>query len=471
MIPESPSAAAAAAIARRTDELFEEQRQAVYRRTDRMFAYLMVAQWLFGIVVALVFSPYGWSGKTRSVHLHVWVAIFLGGAISSLPVALALLRPGAAMTRNVVAVGQMLWSALLIHLTGGRIESHFHVFGSLAFLAFYRDWRVLVPATIVVATDHFLRGMFWPESVYGILFPEWWRFLAHAFWVAFEDLFLAMACIQAVDEMRAVARRRAEIEALSESEQHKSQALDDAMRELKGSHELLIRTEKLAAVGQLAASVGHELRNPLAAVRTASTYIRKKLGDGSAAGDPRVPQFIGVIEREVEACSKIIADLLDFARERPVVAAPCPLAPLVDEAAGLVATPSNARMVNAVPHDLPVPDLDREQFRQVLINLIQNAVEAIPAERAGQVTVRARGGGTDAWHIEVEDDGVGIDPDVVGRIFAPLFTTKTKGTGLGLAIVANGVKRHDGTIEVDSEPGRGTRFTIELPPRSAAQAA
>src|SRR4029078_11965807 len=87
-------------------------------------------QWVFGNLVAIFFSPYGWTGKVRAVHLHVWVAVFLGGALSLFPIVLAILRPGSAMTRHVIAASQMLWSALLIHLSGGRIETHFHIFGS-----------------------------------------------------------------------------------------------------------------------------------------------------------------------------------------------------------------------------------------------------------------------------------------------------------------------------------------------------
>src|SRR6185295_14636106 len=102
-------------------------------------------------------------------------------------------RPGVASTRYVIAVAQMLWSALLIHLTGGRIETHFHVFGSLAFLAWYRDWKVLMTATVVVASDHMLRGMFWPQSVYGVLNAAPWRTLEHGAWVIFEDIFLLIS--------------------------------------------------------------------------------------------------------------------------------------------------------------------------------------------------------------------------------------------------------------------------------------
>jgi serine phosphatase RsbU (regulator of sigma subunit) len=196
----------------RARELFEERLLANYRRTDRLFAYLMVAQWIFAIALALWMSPYSWTGKARSIHLHVQLAIFMGGALSSVPIALALLRPGWVGTRYTIAVAQMMWSALLVHLTGGRIETHFHVFGSLAFLAFYRDVRVLVPATVVVVADHLIRQLMWPESVFGISNPETWRFLEHAGWVVFEDIFLAIACFTSVREMKAIAQQNARIE-------------------------------------------------------------------------------------------------------------------------------------------------------------------------------------------------------------------------------------------------------------------
>src|SRR4029077_3688972 len=119
---------------------------------------------------------------------------------------------GLALTRHVVALAQMLMSALLIHLTGGRIETHFHVFGSLVVLAFYRDWRVLIPATIVVYLDHFVRGIYWPYSVYGVLSASPWRSIEHAGWVIFEDIFLVISCLRNVREMRFTANRAAALE-------------------------------------------------------------------------------------------------------------------------------------------------------------------------------------------------------------------------------------------------------------------
>jgi two-component system, sensor histidine kinase and response regulator len=196
----------------RAAELFRAHEQIIYRRADSFFGRLMVVQWLAGILFALVISPRTWIGQVSEVHPHIFAAIFFGGLVPALPVFFIITRPGEAITRHTIAVGQMLTSALLIHLTGGRIETHFHVFGSLAFLAFYRDWRVMITATVVVAIDHFLRGIYWPQSVFGVLTASSWRWLEHAGWVLFEDVFLIMAIRQSRREMRGIALHRAELE-------------------------------------------------------------------------------------------------------------------------------------------------------------------------------------------------------------------------------------------------------------------
>jgi two-component system, NtrC family, sensor histidine kinase HydH len=219
-------------IAERATALFGERRDRAMRRVDRMFVALMIGQWVFGILMALFLSPYGWTGKVKAVHFHVYIAVLLGGALSALPIALAVLRPGSTLTRHTIAVSQMLWSALLIHLSGGRIETHFHVFGSLAFLAFYADWKVLPTATAVVAADHLIRGLLWPESVYGVTNPEWWRFLEHVFWVLFMDTFLILSCLNSAKDMKMAAQQQAEVEVLSENDEIKSLALQMVLKEV-----------------------------------------------------------------------------------------------------------------------------------------------------------------------------------------------------------------------------------------------
>ncbi len=200
------------AIEVQTEALYQERLAINYRRTDRVFGYLMLGQWVFALILAIWVSPYAWAGRTRVIHAHVLLALGLGGAITFLPFLLSRVRPGWVVTRNVIAAAQMLWGALLIHLTGGRIETHFFLFGSLAFLAFYRDWKVLIPATVVVAADHLLRQAFWPESVYGVTDPVWWRFLEHAGWVVFEDVFLVFSCVVAANDVHAGAAQQVRIE-------------------------------------------------------------------------------------------------------------------------------------------------------------------------------------------------------------------------------------------------------------------
>jgi two-component system, sensor histidine kinase and response regulator len=204
-LPESVAAAARVHFADSQDENF--------RRTDRLFANLMILQWIAGIAAACWISPRTWIGATSLVHWHVWASILLGGAITSFPVFLAWTRPGQTLTRHVIAVAQMLTAALLIHLTGGRIETHFHIFGSLAFLACYRDWRVLLTATTVVAVDHMLRGLYWPQSAFGLLTVSTWRWVEHAAWVLFEDTFLLISIRQNLAVLFEVALRRAGLEA------------------------------------------------------------------------------------------------------------------------------------------------------------------------------------------------------------------------------------------------------------------
>ncbi len=189
----------------RAEQKYQEQLRAGYRHVDQLFAVLLVLEWSAAVSFALAVTPYTWAGESSWLHIHVWAAIVLGGAIVSVPIAATILRPGAAMTRHAVAIGQMLMGVLVIHLSGGRIEFHFHVFVSLAFLSLYRDWKVLITASAVVAVDHLLRGIYWPRSVYGVLTSSPWRWLEHSAWVVFEDIILVAGMPPVV---RADARAR-----------------------------------------------------------------------------------------------------------------------------------------------------------------------------------------------------------------------------------------------------------------------
>ncbi len=210
---------------------------AIYRKrlgeqridVNRVFFWLFIAQWIFAVLVAVIISPRAWAGLSSTVHPHIWAAILGGGLIVSAPLYLIKNRPCASLTRHIVAVAQMLFSALLIHLTGGRLETHFHVFGSLAILAFYIDRSVLITATITVVVDHFFRGLFLPQSVYGVATGNWWRTFEHGGWVIFEVFFLIHFTQRAITRtFRLAAEAAVNEQALKDSEHRLRLVIDTA---------------------------------------------------------------------------------------------------------------------------------------------------------------------------------------------------------------------------------------------------
>lgn len=192
------------------------------RGTHRIFSWLLLGQWVFAVGLAIVLTP------------HALLAV-LGGAGLTIP-ALVLIRwcPDRVLTKHVVAAAQMLWSALLITIIGGRIEAHFHVFASIAFVAFYRSWRVLLTAAVVVASEHLVRGLWWPGAIYGDANPLWWRSAEHLAWVGFETIVLVVYVTGSVREMRRVAGQRAELET---SRAFVETQVEQRTQELRGSME------------------------------------------------------------------------------------------------------------------------------------------------------------------------------------------------------------------------------------------
>jgi signal transduction histidine kinase len=510
----------------RAATLFEESQKQIFQRTDRMFAWLMVFQWLAGIAAAFWISPRTWAGAMSQTHIHVWAAIFLGGAISSFPVFLVWKRPGHASTRHTIAVAQMLTSALLIHLTGGRIETHFHVFGSLAFLAFYRDWRVLVSATVVVAVDHLVRGAFWPESVFGVLTASSWRWLEHAGWVIFEDVFLLISIQQGLRDMRKDAGRQARLEAVNESvEQRVRERTHDLQREIRDrietqskleeSHKQLIQVSRQAGMAEVATGVLHNVGNVLNSVSVSATVVcdrlrKSEIGDVHRAAvmlearngqleqfltdDPKgklLPEYLAkaskllaterdeliaemaTVGEHIEHIKEIVAMQQSYAKVFGVMEPVSPVS-LVEDALRMNAAAlerHGVRVIQDFEENAPAVMVDRHKVLQILINLMRNAKYALdeqaPAEKRLEIHVGQTGGGNVA--ITVRDNGIGIAPENLTRIFGHGFTTKKDGHGFGLHSGALAAKQMNGSLSVQSDgPGLGAAFILELPSAPAS---
>ena len=173
-----------------------------YQRTDRLFGVLMLLQGAALIILSIMLTPTTWSGTESFTHAHIWVSTSLGILITGFPAFLAFSRPGLKSTRIVISISQMLVTALLIHISGGRIEMHFHAFVSLAVLATYLDISVIVAATLTIAADHLVRGVLFPQSVFGDATIQVYRIVEHALWVLFEDAILIVAIMQSRETHR-----------------------------------------------------------------------------------------------------------------------------------------------------------------------------------------------------------------------------------------------------------------------------
>jgi PAS domain S-box-containing protein len=256
-------------------------------------------------------------------------------------------------------------------------------------------------------------------------------------------------------------RKRAE-EALKEYSERLEEMVEERTQELRDAQEQLVRQEKLAVLGQLAGGVGHELRNPLGAISNAAYFLNMALEEP----DPDVKEMLEILQKEVRTSEMIISSLLDFARTKPPARRKVDINVVVQEALSRTTVPENVEVVSQLDGTLPIILADPDQLGQVFGNIILNAIQAMP--EGGQLVVKTSEVSEklpkSEWvAVSFTDTGVGIAEENLGKIFEPLFTTRAKGIGLGLAVTKTLVQGHGGTIEVQSEVGKGSTFSIRLP--------
>jgi signal transduction histidine kinase len=231
----------------------------------------------------------------------------------------------------------------------------------------------------------------------------------------------------------------------------------------------IMQSEKLAAIGQLAAGVMHEINNPLATISACVAAIDGRLGGLAGAEKTAVSEYLEIIDKEVDRCTRIVDGLLDFSRPKGTAKARVVINVLVDETLFLLKHHQRFKrmmLVKELDPSLPATMGNTEQLIQVLMALMLNAVDAME-DRRGKLTVRTgrNSNSADEVVVEIEDNGVGIPRADQSKIFEPFYTTKPpgRGTGLGLSVCYGIVAEHGGRIEADSVPGRGSVFRVYLP--------
>jgi signal transduction histidine kinase len=232
--------------------------------------------------------------------------------------------------------------------------------------------------------------------------------------------------------------------------------LKERPEQLQQTQDKLVKSERLAAIGELAGMVGHDLRNPLTAIKNATYFIRKKLPPDS---DETIKDMFKIIDNAILHADKIINDLLQYSREIQLELVECTPKSLLEEALSLIKVPCRVKIVDKTQKE-PRFKADKNKIAMAFVNLLKNAIDAIPT--IGNIKVKSAYNNGNV-KISFADTGIGIPKEKLSTLFSPLITTKAQGMGFGLAICKRMVEAHQGRITVESTPGKGTTFTITLP--------
>jgi two-component system sporulation sensor kinase A len=243
---------------------------------------------------------------------------------------------------------------------------------------------------------------------------------------------------------------------LEEYSQQLEEMVDKRTRQLKEAQEQLVKSERLATIGQVAATVGHDLRNPLTGIASATYYLKTSL---ASKMDMKAKEMLELIEKDVQYSNKIITDLLEYSREIRLELTETSPKTLIKEALLLVEVPKNVRVLDST-ESKPRTTMDLEKMKRVFVNLIKNAIDAMP--NGGRLALTSKEPNGNVEFILV-DTGAGMSKEVIEKLWTPFFTTKARGMGLGLAICKRIIDAHGGKISVKSTVGKGSTFTITIP--------
>jgi two-component system NtrC family sensor kinase len=268
-------------------------------------------------------------------------------------------------------------------------------------------------------------------------------------------------------------RLKVAVDDLNDMQQTLESKVDERTRQLQVAQRKLIQSDRLATLGQLAASVAHEINNPVSGVLNLSMLLERLMAKGEypPGREAEFRKYLSLISTETARVGRIVSDLLAFSRRSKPQRAPADLNKLVRTTLGLADHKLkliSAEVVLDLQDNLPLVECDSSQIQQVILNLVLNGAQAMQPRGGGKLTIRTRELADETVELCVQDTGEGIAPENLSKIFDPFFTTKAegKGVGLGLAVLYGIVKAHEGEVEVTSQRNEGTTFTVTLPLKS-----
>ncbi len=274
--------------------------------------------------------------------------------------------------------------------------------------------------------------------------------------------------IGSVHVARDITERKRAQEALKEYSERLEEMVEKRTQELRDAQKELIKRERLSVLGQVTATVSHELRNPLGVIRSSTFYLESKLSDA----DDKIRKHLQRIGQQVGLCDTIVGDLLEYTRGRRSEMVEGEINHWLEEVLDQITIPEPVSLVCDMSAVLPMVCFDKEKMRRVMINMVANAIQAVLARQESmkdedgryQPQVKLSASVVEnSVRIEVEDNGIGMNDETAGRAFDPLFTTRARGTGLGLAIVKKIIEEHGGSVSLKSEPDRRTKVTVKIP--------
>ena len=433
------------------------------RQLARVLATLIWASW--GVFLFVIFTA------VVDADRRLIVVTLLGCAGLILP--MVLLRRRHLRASSLILMLFMLGTVTFIATIGQGIRDlslvAFPILFIFAGLALEQKYFRLCIGLALLAATWLALG-----EIYGWFTPVPFSFsqTSNWFYLIAVVLILLVGAL-AVDRLAAYMRRsleraRAEVALRKHMEQEVlklnaslEERVAERTHELQEAQEKILRQEKLAILGQMAGSVGHELRNPLGVINSSIYYLRLVLPDANE----KIKQHLDMIENQVHVSDKIIGDLLGFARVTSVKRETVVVSDLVKRVLERFPVPATITLALEIPDSLPRVVVDPLQMEQVLGNLVTNGCQAMP--EGGKLTVSANHQ-EEMVAIAVRDSGSGITPENMQKLFEPLFTTKAGGIGLGLAVSKKLAEANGGRIEVESEAGKGSTFRLVLPVSSSA---